>query len=736
MNTNELELWGGIECTVNRVGSWHIDQLELSGHSSRVSDIDRVRSLGIRTLRYPILWERCSPSHHGSIDWSWPDERMKRLEHNNITPIVGLVHHGSGPRYTNLLDKAFADKLGEYADAVARRYKSIRYVTPVNEPLTTARFSALYGHWYPHRKSSEDFATALLNQCMGIRAALRAMRQHIPDIELVQTEDVGRVSSTPRLSYQAEFENERRWLTFDLLCGRVTRDHPMWMHLALNESIISSLESLAADPCPPSIIGINYYVTSDRFLDERVGIHPPGSIGGNGRDRYADIEAVRATESGLAGHAAILMEAWNRYRLPLAITESHIGCTREHQVRWLLEAWKGACAARGAGCDVRAVTAWALFGSFGWDSLVTKAPFSYESGAFDVRGAKPRETAVAHAIRELTSSSACSIPVAASPGWWKAESRYTVTPFMIACRDKTAGIPPRHGETAARPLLVAGSRGTLGSAILRICQERGIAARGVTRSEMDITDPLTVALAIDRIKPWAVINAAGYVRVDDAEHDRNECNRINTTGAEVLSAECIRAGIRFVSFSSDLVFNGQKQQPYVESDRPSPINAYGASKAATEKIVLRSNRDALLIRTSAFFGHWDESNFAQVVLRAVQNGIPFAAAYDCSVSPTYIPDLANATLDLLIDGEKGIWHLANEGSITWFDFAREIASRTLNSIDLIKPVSIQSMGLAARRPAYSALASERGSLLSTLDDALNRWAHSIPSRTQAAVMQA
>src|SRR5207253_6883246 len=117
-------------------------------------------------------------------------------------------------------DPGFAEGLAEFAGRVAERYPWVKAWTPVNEPLTTARFSALYGHWYPHARDDDSFARALVNECRGVVLAMRAIREVIPDARLVQTEDVGMTHSTPRLAYQAELENERRWISFDLLCGR------------------------------------------------------------------------------------------------------------------------------------------------------------------------------------------------------------------------------------------------------------------------------------------------------------------------------------------------------------------------------------------------------------------------------------------------------------------------------------------------------------------------------------
>src|SRR5512141_2391489 len=106
-----LELWGGIEPTHNRVGDRSYSQLERSGHHARLTDLERCAELGIRTLRYPVLWERTMPDPRTEPDWRWSDERLARLRDLRIKPIVGLVHHGSGPPHTNLLDPEFADKL-------------------------------------------------------------------------------------------------------------------------------------------------------------------------------------------------------------------------------------------------------------------------------------------------------------------------------------------------------------------------------------------------------------------------------------------------------------------------------------------------------------------------------------------------------------------------------------------------------------------------------------------------
>ena len=719
-----LELWGGIECTVNRVGDRWSDQLARCGHAQRAGDLEAITALGVRVLRYPVLWERTAPHGVARADWSWPDAQLERLRSLGVEPIVGLVHHGSGPRSTSLTDEGFGDALAEYAGAVARRYPWVRRWTPVNEPLTTARFSALYGHWYPHVRDDRAFARAVVVQCTAIAAAMRAIRREIPDAELVQTEDLGRTYGTPALEYQAAFENERRWLTFDLLCGRVDRAHALWGWLRGAGVAEDELAGLRDEPCVPQLLGINHYVTSERWLDERLELYPPATHGGNGRHAYADVEAVRALADGVAGPQGLLAEAWARYRMPLAVTEAHLSGTREQQLRWLRDVWQAAQRLRADGVDVRAVTVWSLLGAFDWHVLVTRELGHYEPGAFDVRAPVPRPTALARMAADLAAHGRHDHPVLDSPGWWHGDGRLHYAPGRPAVAGAGAGATD---DAAARPILITGATGTLGRAFARACRERGLAHRACTRQELEISDPAAVAAMLDQVRPWAVVNAAGYVRVDDAERDCDACRRDNLHGPVVLAEACARRGIALATFSSDLVFDGGTPRPYVESAPVAPLGAYGRSKAEAEQAVLGRLPGALVVRTSAFFGPWDEHNFVTRALRTVRDGIPFLAADDQVVSPTYVPDLVHAALDLLIDGEGGVWHLANVGAVSWAELGRTAAERAGLDAGLVLPRATAALSLAAPRPRYSALGSERGLLLPPLDDAIARYLAARPA---------
>jgi dTDP-4-dehydrorhamnose reductase len=707
-----MELWAGAECTVNRVGDRWRDQCERIGAGARVADLERMVALGAKRIRLPVLWEKVAARGAQDLDWGWPDRALARLRELGVPAIVGLLHHGSGPRGTSLLDRRFPRLFADYARRVAERFPDQLAWTPINEPLTTARFSALYGLWYPHREDDRAFVRALLNQVRATALAMHAIRAVQPAAELVQTDDLGYTRSTPSLADQAAFDNERRWLAFDLLAGRVDRAHPLWDWLRGNGAGERELMRLCDEPCPADIVGVNAYVTSERFLDERLALHPEHLHGGNGREAYVDIETVRAHGQLIDGFAGRLREAHARYAAPLAITEVHMGCTREEQMRWLRQAWDDACAVRAEGVDVRGVTAWAAFGTMDWSSLLTRDAGHYESGLWDARSDPPRLTSLgrlAGALARGDAEPATHHPVLAGAGWWQRDLRLCVPSFgPLEAR------PPRG------PCVVIVGGGTLGRAFARLCHMRGLPYELLSRRDMDIADPRAVDRALETHAPWAVVNTAGYVRVDEAEADPRQW-RENADGPGILAAACARRGIRLLCFSSDLVFPGGSSAPYVERDAVAPLNAYGRAKAHAERAVLAHAPDALMVRTAAFFGPWDAANFVTQGLARLRRGDPWHAACDQVVSPTYVPDLAQSALDLLIDGEHGVWHLTNAKALSWADFARRACEHAGLDHGLVRDARGVDLGQTALRPSFCALGSERGVLLPSLDDALGRY---------------
>jgi dTDP-4-dehydrorhamnose reductase len=713
----EIEVWGGIECSFNRIADTYMDQLDLSGHYQRNDDIERIADLGIKMLRYPVLWEKHQPANGETIDWTFAQKQLDEIKAKGVEPIIGLVHHGSGPKYSNFFDGSFSTGLASYAAQVAARFPWVKYYTPVNEPLTTARFCGLYGHWFPHKTDSLSFLQILLEECKGTVLAMQDIRKLNPEAKLVQTEDLGKTHSTPLLKYQADFENERRWLSFDLLCGKVDRKHPLWSFITKCGITKKQLQFFVDNPCPPDIVGINHYITSERFLDQRTKHYPANTIGGNGRHIYADVEAVRLNKDCLAGPAALLLETWQRYQLPIAVTEVHLHCTREEQLRWFFHIWQAAHEAKEKGADIKAITAWAILGSFDWCSLLTKPCGIYEPGLFDVRSTPlPRPTALTKLVSSLAHGENYYHPVLDECGWWKRDSRVQYFPGKKL--QPSSSIMKKQNT---QPLLIIGKTGTLGKAFSKVCDARGIHHLLLGRDDVDILDPIKLKASIRQYNPWAVVNAAGYVRVDDAEDDPDNCFSVNTVAPQNMSTICERLGIQFVTFSSDLVFDGKKNKPYLESDHVGPLSIYGQSKAIAEEKISTTNKDALIVRTSAFFGPWDQYNFVHHVLNALRDKHEITVANDLFISPTYVPDLVNTSLDLLIDEANGIWNISNTGETSWWLLAKEIADRTGYSSNMFQPLPAADMGWKAQRPAYSVLTTEKGFKLPSLDDALTRY---------------
>jgi dTDP-4-dehydrorhamnose reductase len=607
-----LELWGGYECTVNRVGDAWYDQTPRSGHQHRIDDLERFAELGMRSLRYPALWERISPEHPDLRDFAWTDERLPAMRRLGLNPILTLCHHGSGPRYTSLLHDNFAPGLAAHAAAVARRYPWVRDWTPVNEPLTTARFSALYGYWYPHTTDERLFWVALLNEIDATRLAMREIRRVNPQARLVQTDDLGYCHATPPLQCEADFQNERRWIGWDLLCGTVVPGHALWARL-VGFGLEDRLRAIADDPCPPDVLGINHYLSSERLLDHRVELHPHRAIadrelGDCGGVPYVDVDAIRNWRPGVLGLPALLEQAWARYQLPLAVTECHNGATREEQVRWFVEVWDGACALRRQGMDLRAVTAWSLLGSFDWNRMVTRFAGHYEPGVFDVRTGQPRPTLMAPVLRDLAAGRAPRAPALDVPGWWRREARFLDAQPTGPRFDRT-GV-----EGAQGMLLLVGDDGPLTHLAVRACEVRGLPyARCGNELETELRS----------LRPWAVLDARDREGLAGPRRRRTDCPH----GARSSVARtCADASVPCAVFTS----------------------AFGPGLAA-EALSLPG---VLVARTGPVALPWDRTAQPVRLLEALEAGRAVSGRGD-TWHGVYGPDLMDGVLDLLLDGLEG-----------------------------------------------------------------------------------
>jgi dTDP-4-dehydrorhamnose reductase len=418
-------VWAGPECAFLTVGGWTCDELALTGHDRRADDVERLADLGVTAVRYPVLWGRGAAGGDGT-DWAWAEDRLGRLADRGVEAVVGLVHHGFGPAGADPLDPGWPAALGAYAGDVARRFPGVRAFVPVNEPLTTARFGGLYGWWPPYERNPDVFAALLVAQCRGVAAAARAIRAVRHDATILVNEDVGHTFASPGLRHVADRHNERRWLSFDLLTGRVDRSHRAWSSLARTPALRRALDELRLEPAAPDILGVDHYVTSDRYLDERLDRFPAFTHAVEADLRYADVEVARVAGYALHGFGRAISDTWARYHLPLALTEVQLAGEPRDQACWWLEAWSSATESAAAGIPVRAVTAWSAFGAYDWASVLRHPCGAYEAGCYDVSGDEPpRASILADVVRASAVGRRRRRP---GVGWWRREDRVVYAP--------------------------------------------------------------------------------------------------------------------------------------------------------------------------------------------------------------------------------------------------------------------------------------------------------------------
>ncbi|NNM24366.1 MAG: dTDP-4-dehydrorhamnose reductase [Phycisphaerales bacterium] len=269
-------------------------------------------------------------------------------------------------------------------------------------------------------------------------------------------------------------------------------------------------------------------------------------------------------------------------------------------------------------------------------------------------------------------------------------------------------------------ILLTGGNGQLGTAFRSLLP----AARAVARRELDLSRPAGVAATLDAWRPSLLINCAAYTAVDRAEEEEAAAAAINAEAVGVMAAFAATRDIPFVTFSTDYVFDGAGGEPYVESDTPAPINAYGRTKRAGEVLALENHpAGTLLIRTS-WLVSGTHPNFIGTMLRLARRGDPFRVVDDQHGCPTIAADLARVTLAALHAGARGLLHLVNPPATTWFDLARATLKTAGMNPDLVEPCPSTDFPRPAARPSYSVLGSERLGKLGLAG--LPPWRESLP----------
>jgi dTDP-4-dehydrorhamnose reductase len=256
---------------------------------------------------------------------------------------------------------------------------------------------------------------------------------------------------------------------------------------------------------------------------------------------------------------------------------------------------------------------------------------------------------------------------------------------------------------------VIGSTGQLGQDLMRVLGEE---ATGLTHQDLDVTDGVGVASAMHSLGPDWVINTAAYHRVDDCEINPSLSFAANALGALNVARAAADVGAGVVFFSTDYIFGGQQRgrnRPYEEGDTPYPLNVYGVSKAAGEQLVMQANDRHIVVRSAGLYGASTSRKgwtFPELMLNKARTEGHVRVVTDQVLSPTYTADLARKTKELIERDATGLFHLANAGECSWFEFAKGVFDLAGAEVEM-EPIQTGETGRRARRPSYSALTTTR-----------------------------
>ena len=282
-------------------------------------------------------------------------------------------------------------------------------------------------------------------------------------------------------------------------------------------------------------------------------------------------------------------------------------------------------------------------------------------------------------------------------------------------------------------ILITGAMGQLGLALnqlLDLKDEYRVLNTDVQASEsnniieLDISDKRSVELIVRDFKPDIIINCAAMTAVDLCESKQDKAYQINALGPKYLAMAAEELDAKMIHISTDYVFNGQAKEAYVETDSPDPINVYGRTKLAGEKLVIDNCKKSLVIRTAWLYGQG--KNFASTMMRLAKEGKDIKVVDDQHGTPTSARELAKAIMFLMERESYGTYHASCEGETTWYEFALKIFEEV--GIDVsVKPIPTSQYPTPALRPMNSVLDNKRlreehGYYMKTWEDAFQEFA--------------
>jgi dTDP-4-dehydrorhamnose reductase len=258
-------------------------------------------------------------------------------------------------------------------------------------------------------------------------------------------------------------------------------------------------------------------------------------------------------------------------------------------------------------------------------------------------------------------------------------------------------------------IAVLGSQGQLGRDLIPRLAGTVVP---LTRADIDLAQPDTVAAVLASVKPDVLVNCAAYNFVDQAEAEPSAVMAVNAWGVRSLAAACRDANVKLVHFSTDYVFglDAARREPFTEQDPPGPVSVYGISKLAGEYATLAADTRHLVIRTCGLYGVWGSGgkggNFVETMLRIAGEGKPLKVVNDQFCTPSYTADVAETTASLIRLDQSGLFHVTNSGSCSWFEFAKAIFEQAGVAADLA-PTTSDQFKRPAKRPPYSVLSAAR-----------------------------
>lgn len=275
-----------------------------------------------------------------------------------------------------------------------------------------------------------------------------------------------------------------------------------------------------------------------------------------------------------------------------------------------------------------------------------------------------------------------------------------------------------------KTILVTGAKGQLGSELQQLADKYPSYQFLFTDKEgLSVINADAVNKFFEEHKPAYCINCAAYTAVDKAETDVEMAQLLNATAVQYLAQACTKSGAKFIHISTDYVFDGKATIPIKEDAAPGPVSVYGVTKLKGEELAMKYNPDTILIRTAwvySSFGH----NFVKTMLRLMSERSELNVVDDQKGTPTYAADLAGAIMQIIDSGKwvSGIYHYANEGEISWYDFTLAIKELSKSSC-VVNPIPTSAYPTPATRPAYSVFNKEK--IKATFGVAIPEWKESL-----------